>query len=270
MTLRQRGYLIEGITAKDIKRRVEVVRSSDGDKEKARDLARWFEKNFLLGLARTPKGQKDLKQSFERMVRLLSRWAWFDQTEGEWIRIKDRLGDVVKYFSVEGGSDIPKEMKGRHATYLNIKGFNKKSMEGVVRRLDAVFGDIKGWRKKALTAGGGLVVAFAGAKDFRGTSSGVYKREKDVLYIRATPKVLKRAGRYGSPEYIIIHELGHRYEHKVGISDFSGRQWYTTKYSMISEEEAFAELFALGHFGIKKAHREWNPEIQDRFEKRME
>ena len=110
-----------------------------------------------------------------------------------------------------------------------------------------------------------LKVALAPPGDFNGTATGKYKTDKDVLYLRATPKVLKglSSGKYGSPEYILIHELGHRYERFNKLpADFDRPSWWTTRYSQ-KEGEAFAELFAIGHFGIKGT---WDAETLSRFE----
>ena len=74
------------------------------------------------------------------------------------------------------------------------------------------------------------------------------------------------AGTYGAQDFILVHELGHRYERKRQLpKDFDQPGWKTTRYSS-TEGEAFPELFALGHFGITGA---WDPEVQERFEKLM-
>jgi hypothetical protein len=88
------------------------------------------------------------------------------------------------------------------------------------------------------------------------------------LYVRATPQVFKRTrGTYGAFDYIIIHELGHRYERKRGLPvDFDQAEWWTTKYSQtegMGGSESFAELFALSNFGLTGYGR---PGVFDRFE----
>ncbi len=112
---------------------------------------------------------------------------------------------------------------------------------------------------------------FAAAQDFNGTVKGKYKSADDLLLVRTTPAVLKRADGYASLDYILIHELGHRYEHKVrGLPvDFDKPAWWTTRYSRadsMAGSESFAELFAIGHFGITG---NWDAAILDRFEKVM-
>jgi hypothetical protein len=246
--------------------------------EDALKIHKWFLDNFRVKVPRTPKGQKKLKEN-------VNKWLWwlgpggtrsyrnqpdvlFNEIKREWEEdIKPHVADLVKHFSDEGGKIVPKEIKSGNILYLNLIGFEKSKFEKYVKQLDALFKSIKGWRRKAFT--GTLKVALAGPKHFRGTSSGVYKSAEDTLYVRATPKVLKRAEGYGSPHYVLVHELGHRFDYKVRpTTDFDRQQWQTTNYSM-KDGEAFAELFALGHFGIKKAHRSWDPAIQEKFETLM-
>ena len=90
----------------------------------------------------------------------------------------------------------------------------------------------------------------------------------NAIHLGATPAVLKRpTGTYGSLDYILIHELGHRYEEKFG-SDPMFNRWYTTRYSY-NDGEAFAELFALGHFGITKVRSDDFGERLKNFENKM-
>jgi len=234
----------------------------------AKELSKWFKDNFAIGMTRTPRGQKNNKLSFERLIRIIGHGRWDTQAEGEWQRIHNNLDEIVKYFS--NSKSVPKEIKGKHATYLNYKGLSEKSLNNYVKKLDRVFGDLKGWRKAALTASGGLTVALAGAGDFRGTASGKYKVDKDILYVKATPAITKRDKGYASPEYIVIHELGHRYDYKVRSISLPVPTYYTTRYSVSGGgDEVFAELFALGHFGITETDRKWDSDMQDHFEKMM-
>lgn len=245
------------------------------DTKKAEELGKWFGETFRVKSPKTPRGQKKLKELGDKLL----WWLLHGKMHGEephrenigyaWDDIKSQVPNLVKYFSDEGGKVVPKDMKVGNIHYLNLIGFEKSKFEKYVKQLDALFKSVKGWRKKAFV--GTLKVALAGPKHFRGTSGGVYKSGEDTLYVRATPKVLKRGeGTYGSPQYIMIHELGHRFEYKHRPRiDFDRQMWKTTPYSR-KEGEAFAELFALGHFGIKKAHTDWDASIQERFEEAME
>ena len=146
---------------------------------------------------------------------------------------------------------------------MNATGVDEVTLTKYAKRVEAIFVSVKGWRKKALQ--GGVKVVLASPRDFRGTVAGKYKRAEDALYIRATTNILKRDAGYGSFEYIVVHELGHRFEKFNDTRDFDRSEWLTTQYSH-SEGEAFSELFSLGHFGIRG---KWDQAIVERFEKEM-
>jgi len=254
---------------------------------KGNEIAKWLADNFYILSSKTPKGQKALK---EEMVKL--HW-WLksginmhdmatperekgvrDTIEGVWGKIEPQLDSLVRYFSQEGGKIVPKELVLDGNTFINSVGFDEKKLAMYAGRLDAIFKDLKGWRKGALA--GGLKVMLASPADFGGgTAGGKYKSDSDTLLVRATPAVLARAGKsYGGFEYIIVHELGHRYDRKHHTPvDFDRPEWVTTPYSAKDSlgglSEQFAELFALTNFGITSAHRTWDPAITERFEKIM-
>ena len=181
---------------------------------------------------------------------------------------------IIKYFSKGTGYiQPPKKFKLGSNTYLNSAQLNEDKLKEYAEAIELVFKELKGWRKDALD--GGVTVDFAPATKFRSkTVGGRYNRNEGILYVRATPTVLKRTkGTYGAFDYIIVHELGHRFQHIKKTRNFSvfgsrghNKSWYTSKYSY-SDGEAFAELFAIGNFNIKG---DWDPEILVEFEKLMQ
>jgi hypothetical protein len=232
---------------------------SDYDAAKSVKVAEWFERTFRVKSPQTPKGQKDLKRDAVALLWRLGPGAKQasspenarENIEYDWDKVKGKIPDLVRYFSDEGGKVVPVEIKIGQNTYLNEIGFEQSKFEQHARSLDKLFNTVKGWHRDAFQ--GGLKVALAGPKAFRGTSAGVYRSANDILYVRATPAVLKRTpGTYASADYIIIHELGHRYERKHHPSqDFDKPEWLTTRYSR-KDGEGFAELFALSHFNLTK------------------
>lgn len=238
--------------------------------------AKWFTDNFRVDTRTTPRGGKKLKEEAQRLLYWCKTGGDFpggpDNLRTEWERFQPLLPQFMEMFSLEGGgANVPKEMKGTYATYLNDRGISKKRFEEYVKVLEQVFGALRGWRQKALV--GDFRVGLAGPDKFRGTSAGRYGSEEDILWIRATPKVMRRSGgTYASPEYIMIHELGHRYERKNYVKDFDSSQWWTTNYSRVdgmAGSEAFAELFALGHFGITSERGRDFSSVLDKFERVM-
>lgn len=245
------------------------------DPAKGEALAAWLADNFYILSPKTPKGQKALKEIANKLHWWLNAGIRMHRVgdglrntiESAWKDLEPHLDTFAKSFSAEGGKIVPKELTLNGNRFINGAGLDEKKLGTYADRLEAVFNDLKDWRKGALA--GGVKVLFASPKDFGGgTAGGKYKADQDTLMIRTTPDVLKRVGTaYGGFEYIIVHELGHRYEHKHRLSqDFDDSQWWTTPYSM-KEGEAFAELFALTNFGITSAHRTWDPAIVERFEK---
>lgn len=242
----------------------------------------WFVVNYNVTGSRTPKGQKELKSAAEFFVRYITpRHSYSslfrppqpdrDVLLSRWNSISGDLQNLTTHFSTE---KIPATIKGRYATYVNQIGASKKTLSKYVDRVDSALANIVGWRSTAMND---LKVLIAGPATFGGTAGGKYSAEKDALFVRGTPAILKRnAGGYGSLDYIITHELGHRYErqHYMAI-DFDQLAWYTTHYSRkegFGGSEAFAELFALGVFPsiVKDSRGTWDKEIQQRFEKLME
>lgn len=266
----------------------ELIRRMDGlfanyTNKGSAEAAEWFKKNFRFDMSKTPQGQKDLKNKADKFHWFLRNAAGLEaygkddpDNDGGWVRggkeaariweqeIKPQAGDLVRYFTDEGGKIVPREVQVGGNTYVNLVGFDQKKLGQYVTAMETVFDELKGWRKKALS--GGIRVVLAGPKEFRGTSAGTYRSAEDALYVRATPHVLKRTkGTYGAFDYIIVHELGHRYDRKHGTKfDFERQEWWTTTYSR-KDGEAFAELFALSNFGLSGS---WD-DVVSRFENLM-
>lgn len=246
----------------------------EADKATLADLAHWFRQNFRVDTAKTPRGQKRLKEEAARFLSILEAYSspggttYTKALEGVlniWKSIERDLPELVKHFTSEGDAsrgkeEVLSEIKGQHATYFNRAAMSNANFKKYAKRLDQLFGELRGWRKKALR--GNLKVVFMGAKAIG--VQGKYREATDEMWVKATPKVLQRtSGVYGSPEYIIIHELGHRYERFNPTGrNWDQAEWKTTRYS-INEGESFAELFALGHFDLKGP---WNQDTVHRFE----
>jgi hypothetical protein len=182
--------------------------------------------------------------------------AFWDLMRDQWEkRVKPTVPALVQFFSAEGDRSRGKkeevvEIKLSHATYFNRSGMSSTTFKKYAGAVDQVLGTLKGWRRKALK--GSLKVVFVGAQQMK--VQGKYRQATDELWVRATPKVLRRdAGTYGGFDYIIVHELGHRYERYNSLPTVGFDRdvtWRTTRYSY-NDGEAFAELFALSHFKIK-------------------
>ena len=269
--------------ADDLEKRVESLLHGPYDRSKAYDLADWVKQNFKVGVS--VRGHRGMADSLDRFMGVLNQsrneHGWNLSPDSDkmtqmvvktlWERdLRPKMDELIQYFTDEGGSKLVAEYKIGSDNYLNKVGMSEENLVRYATRLDSLFSGLSGWRKKALS--GGLTVALAPPKNFRGTSSGRYSAAEDILYVRAVPKVLQRSGgTYGSVDYILIHELGHRYEHlhKLPI-DFDKPEWWTSKYSrtesMSGSSESFAELFAIGQFNLTGP---WDQSKVERFEKLM-
>lgn len=264
----------------DLRRKMDDL-LRDFSAEKAHEVGLWFEANFRVKSPKTPKGGKALKDEATSFLWVLKHRLSYPHLKPEeylpgasekakeeitarWKGIEPNLSQLVSLFTDEGGKVVPKELVLGGTTYENEIGVDGPTLEKYAKRLDAIFGGITGWRAKALKSG--LKVVLASPRNFTGTVGGKYKRDRDALLIRTTPNILKRGSGYASFEYIIVHELGHRYERFNRVpQDFDRVEWWTTKYSR-NEGESFAELFAVGHFGLTGT---WDKAIIERFEKVM-
>lgn len=269
--------------ADDLEKRVGDLLHDPYDRSKAYDLADWMKQNFKVGVS--VRGHRGMADALDRFIGILNQFrnehGWNLSPDSDkmiqgtiknlWERdLKPKMDELIQYFTDEGGSKLVSEYKVGSNTYLNKVGMAEDNLVKYATRLDSLFSSLSGWRKKVLS--GGLTVALAPPKNFRGTSSGRYSSSEDVLYVRAVPKILQRSGgSYGSVDYILIHELGHRYEHLHRLPvDFDQPEWWTSKYSMTESlsgaSESFAELFAIGHFSITGP---WDKSKVERFEKLM-
>ena len=250
---------------------------------KLKGLYKFLDDNFYVLPKKSPSGQTKLKSNWvlftneiKRQIEYSELWKEPSNSLGLLPRMFEDLDLplIIKYFSKGTGYiQPPKKFKLGSNTYLNSAQLNEDKLKEYAEAIELVFKELKGWRKDALD--GGVTVDFAPAPKFRSkTVGGRYNRNEGILYVRATPTVLKRTkGTYGAFDYIIVHELGHRFQHIKKTRNFSvfgsrghDKSWYTSKYSY-SDGEAFAELFAIGNFNIKG---DWDPEILVEFEKLMQ
>jgi hypothetical protein len=255
----------------DLRRKMDDLLSSF-DADKAKNLGEWIDENFRINSPKTPKGGKELKDRAQRLVWVLKHRVGQSaeedallqakaEVESDWKAIRPSLSQFVSGFTDEGGKIVPKEITINGVVFVNEVGADEDTVEKYAKRLTTIFSTLGGWRTKAMK--GGLRVVLASPRNFRGTSSGKYRTTEDALYVRTTPTILKRDSGYASFEYVIAHELGHRFERFQRVPvDFDKSEWWTTTYSR-TEGESFAELFALSHF---KYTGTWDPAVVERFE----
>lgn len=270
ITQKGRRIVLAGLVDELSRRMNGLLTDTAFDPLVAKELGLWILNNFRVDSPKTPSGGKAIKGRMLRLVWVLTnRHGQQKEPDGENIRAEIRRDweeiepskALLLKFTDEGGTVVPKEWNHGGVLYINEAGASEVNLERYVKRLAGIFTSITGWRAKALS--GQLKIVLKPASAFSGTATGKYKRVLDEMWVRTTPAVLKRAQGYASFEYILVHELGHRFERFKRLpTDFDHASWWTSQYSR-DEGESFAELFALGHFDTRG---NWDEKILDRFE----
>lgn len=149
-------------------------------------------------------------------------------------------------------------------TFINNSSMAVSRFKSTSKTISALLKRLKGYHAKAIQKP--LEIHFKYAKDMK--SRAYYKSDLDQIWVKESSKADNEL--YGHLLYIIVHELGHRYEQFYKIpKGFKDIDFYTTKYSKVdgySASETFAELFAVSFWEDK--YPEYIDQIE-RFKKLM-
>jgi len=155
----------------------------------------------------------------------------------------DDIKNIELKFSSQDKID---ELKLSNCTFYNKSIISQKRFIEISNDINNLLSQLEGFHKKSIQ--NNLKIYFV--KKEMSKSAAVYKSNEDIIYIR--PDKVTTGDNYGSFKYVIIHELGHRYEHYFKLpTDFDNYNWVTTKYSRSENSfngEQFAELFALSQW----------------------
>lgn len=161
-----------------------------------------------------------------------------------------KIENVINLLQGKKDSNI---IKLDNITYYNDSIMSINNFKLKVKELHTFLNTLRGFHKKAIIVKP-LNIYFVKKEDSK--TIGVYKVDKDRILIRAD-KIKMSDNSYGSLNYILVHELGHRFNNFYNINiNFDNQDWWTTKYSkkdnfLSNLTESFAELFALSHFNYK-------------------
>ena len=216
-------------------------------------------KAWLSGFNLTGRAPKGKKKEFQRLQDLYRDVKLWDETKmispnigalASWLK----PADIETYKGMRAKKKVTTEIKNGNLTFINESPLGESRFKTIAADVTKLLGRLKGFHKKALRSG--LTVVIKPTSEFRAKAK--YKTDKDEIWIGSSPKVTKLLGKelYGWVPYIIIHELGHRYERFVGHpTGYDRNRFITTPYSrqehVMSGGEDFAELFALSFFGSK-------------------
>lgn len=221
---------------------------------------------FISHFSRSGKAPKGMKKDKEK-VDLLHKMVEMHRNTGlisgniaavfSYYQDKESMDKLVDSFTVK--EKIHKLKMGR-ITFVNESSMGNKRFDSSAKEIFATLKSLKGFHRLAIEKP--LEIHFKKASQLR--SKATYKSIEDEIWIKDSAKPDPEE-QYGHLQYIIIHELGHRFERKNGHpEDFREYDSYTTRYSRaesMSGCEAFAELFALSHWEDKY------PEYEDKISK---
>jgi hypothetical protein len=212
---------------------------------------------------KAPKGMKKEKENVEFMHRMADLYKESGLVSFNLpgflshYQDKESMDLLIDSFTLK---DKMHKLKMGRVTFVNESSMGNKRFESTSKDIFSTLKSLKGFHRKIIDTP--IEIHFKKSGDLRAKAQ--YKGEKDQLWIKDSAKIDPEE-RYGYLQYIIIHELGHRFEGKHGHPDgFNEYSSYTTKYSRVdnmSGNEAFAELFALSHWDNKY------PEYADKINK---
>lgn len=139
-------------------------------------------------------------------------------------------------------------VKKQIGTYIKHDVLSYDKFLSNVDTVEKMLESLKSYHREAAH---NLKIKFVGSTDIK--SKAKYKSDQDTILINSS-KVIQ-SDEYAGLNYVIVHELGHRYlKFHPQRWDYDNPKWITTKYSMVDSmtgEEKFAELFALSNWKSK-------------------
>jgi len=217
------------------------------------DFIKWMEQFPSSG--RSPKGRK---KEFG-FLQFLQHQATMYKKHGilSWDNINAIFSHNISKEEFEKlfAKDRVEELKIGNVTYLNTSSLAEDAFIQKAKKIDKLLSSLKGFHKKA--ASKPFKIIFKSSQQIKPRAK--YRTQTDEIWVRHNAKADNEL--YGHLLYIIIHELGHRYEKFYGFPQ-GWKETYTTKYSRtqgINGSEAFAELFALSHW--HNQYKEYDQQI---------
>ena len=223
------------------------------DDSKFEKFVEWI--SYFPKSGRAPAGEKKLFDTIKFLHRQLDMYrehglksANIDAALGWWEDNgeMDRIADV--FFAKKTKARV-EEIKHKKVTFKNRSGLGEAAFKSTVKQVAKFLDSLDGFHAQTIKKP--LEIHFKYAKDI--SAKAQYKTLDDAIWIKAGSKADNEL--YGHLLYIVLHELGHRYEHHFGKPrDFRDSEFYTTKYSRtdgFGGSECFAEIFALSHWPDK-------------------
>lgn len=235
------------------------------DESKFADLEKWLD--YFPNSGRAPKGKKREAEHIKSLkdgIKFFKEYNMMPQTVGAIFSYYDADGVsrlVDDFLSTSKKAKVEKITVGK-ITFINNSSMAESRFKKTVKAVADLLKRFKGYHKKAIETP--LEIHFKYSKEIK--SKAVYKGLLDQIWVKESSKADNEL--YGHLLYIIVHELGHRYEkiHKLP-KGFVDNKFYTTKYSKVDGmggSEAFAEMFAVSFW--EDSYKEYSEQVE-RFKK---
>ena len=219
---------------------------------------------------RSPAGLKKEYEKLKYFKQWIETWkkqGWIPQPVGASLSYwdEDYINLILDNFAFSNRKKVKDNIVIDNNTYLNESSLSESKFLNLTKIISELLNRLDGEYKKALK--GGIKIIFKPSTEMK--SKAVYKSDKDELWIRNSPDTLKLFDKelYGWVPYIIVHELGHRYDKFEGVPKWFNRSFITSKYSSqagFGDEEVFAECFAISFFGdsVSPEYPKWRDKIE--------
>jgi hypothetical protein len=233
------------------------IKNFKGTENDYNNLVNWID-SLNLKQGKAPRGYAKEYQDLikiKNQIETINKWYKGDITKSNSINIIDFLlksirpviEDITKELSLDNDNIL--ELELTNANFYNESLMPYKDFENKSKQIDSFLNKLIGIYKKSLNPR--LDIYFVKSSLIK--SKAKYSNEKDAIIIN--PSKIETGDQYAGFNYIIVHELGHRYlrYNKVNFN-YDSTEWITTDYSKVDSmqgEEKFAELFALSLFNYK-------------------
>ncbi len=217
-----------------------------------KDLATWI--SHFPDSGRCPKGQKDNFSKIKQLKKCIDVYNEFGIVGQPVAAIftywdKESIHNLVDTFLSPTKRKTISAVTHNQFSFLNKSAISQKAFLQKVKDIIPILDNLSGFHAKAVEKP--LEIHFKKPADIG--SKAKYISADDQVWVNSQSK--SDNDLYGHLKYILVHEIGHRFENLHGLPDgWNDARFYTTKYShheSFSSSEAFAEVFAVSNWPDK-------------------
>lgn len=226
------------------------------------ELKDWINTLNLKG--KTPRGQKKNKENLVFIQNQLELNEMF----GDSSLCFNNIMATISRFTYEDIEEINEKFsdrnkgifKTKNIEVVNNSSMSEKAFKEFALEISKMINSVGALHKPVSRDGVKIVVVNKSEQK----APGKYKSNLDEIWVHPNLKVDNEL--YGNGKFIVMHELGHKYEYMYGLpSDFDDRRFETTDYSKVIVDfggsESFAEIFAVSNW--KENYPNYNSQIEE-------